>query len=143
MLLLLAAAPADAHWYGGGFWLGLGVGTLLTAPLWAPYAYASPYYYPYPYPYYYPYYPPYPAYASPAPPAGSVPPAATPTTPTPSLLTPSPPETGGPAPPAVREGTAGQTCDAVWVEGHYETHIRPGGQGVTVRIPGASQQICR
>jgi hypothetical protein len=152
VLPVLAVAPAEAHWHGG-FWFGVGTGTLLTAPLWYPYGYRAPYYYypyapsyPYAAPYYYPYYQPYPVYVAPVPSAGSPPPAempATPTTPTPSPLTPSSPGTGPASPPAASQGPAGQTCTAVWVEAHYETHIRTDGQATTVWIPAASQQICR
>lgn len=156
VLVVLAAVPAEAHWHGG-FWFGLGTGALLTAPFWWPYGYRAPYYYPYapyydpyasPYasPYYYPSYQPYPVYVPPAPSAGSAPAAgmpASPTTPTPSPLTPSSPGTGAAPPPATGEGTAGQQCATVWVEGHYETHIRADGQATTVWIPAVSQQICR
>jgi hypothetical protein len=162
LLLALAAAPVEAHWHAG-FWVGLGTGALLTAPLWwAPYGYpyaapyphgypyASPYpypyaAYPYAYPYGYPYYEPPPAQAVP-PPAGVAPPAAphpTPTTPTPSPLTPSPPSGAAPAPPAAGEGGIARQCETVWVDGHYETHSRPGGQITTVWVPAASRQICR
>jgi hypothetical protein len=138
LLVVAAATPVEAYWRAG-FWVGLGAGALLTAPFWSPYGY-----YPYPYPYYspyyppsYPYYAPYPVYAYPAPSTGAVPPAATPTTPTtptPSLLTP---------PPTAGEGAVARKCETVWVEGHYETHVGPSGQGSTVWIPGVSQQICQ
>jgi hypothetical protein len=147
LLVLLVAGPVEAYWRGG-FWIGLGTGALLTAPFWWPYAYGYPAY-PSPYPYYYPYSPypyylAYPGYAYPAPPAGSVPPPAspaTPTVPTPSPLTPSPP--AAPAPSGEASGGAPSKCETVWVEGHYETHVGPGGQAVTVWVPGGSRQVCQ
>jgi hypothetical protein len=137
LLVGVAAAPVEASWRVG-FWVGLGFPygwPYGHAPY--PYPYYAPYYYPH-YPYYaYPYAAPYPVYVYP-PPAASVPPAAapaTPTTPTPSPLTPSPPAAG--------EGATAQKCETVWVEGHYETHVGPGGQASTVWVPGASRQICQ
>jgi hypothetical protein len=122
-------------WSAGGFFLGLGVGTLLTAPWWYPPAYAYPAYPPaYTYPVYS--YPasPYPVYTPPAytyayPTYG--PPSAT--TPTPEPLSPPPP-----VPP-----TSAQSCQTVTVEGHYETRVLANGQRVTAWIPAYTQQICQ
>jgi hypothetical protein len=132
LLVVVAAAPVEAQWRAG-FWLGLGAGTLLTAPFWGPYGYSSPYYSPYYPPYYSPYsypsYQPYPIYGYP--PAAT---PATPMTPTPSPLTPPPPTAG--------EGAIARKCGTVWVEGHYETHVGPTGQASLMWLPGVSRPIC-
>ncbi len=149
-------------WGGGGFFLGLGIGTLLTAPFWYPPAYAYPAYtYPaYSYPVYsYPAYS-YPAYSYPAystytystyAPVYTPPTAGT--TPTPEPVSPSYPGSAEavPAPPsgAPPQGvpqppqTSMQNCQNVWVEGHYETRVMPNGQRVTSWIPAYSQQVCQ
>ena len=36
-----------------------------------------------------------------------------------------------------------QTCQTVWVEGHYETRVGPTGQPVTAWVPTHRQQICQ
>jgi hypothetical protein len=147
LLVLLVAAPVEAHWWGG-FWLGLGTGALLTAPLWWPCpAYPTYALYPYYYPYApYPYYPPYPSYAYPAPPVGAVPSPASPTTRTAlttSPLTEVPPAAPAPASSAETPSGTPLKCETVWVEGHYETHVGPSGQAATVRVPGGSRQLCQ
>jgi hypothetical protein len=146
------------HWHGGGccwgwggFAVGVGVGTLLTAPFWAGY----PVYAPYPaYPY--PAYPAYPAYPSTYP--AYAPGAAYPTTPPPPgppvyepsssmTLTPEPLSSAPGAPPApggtsaVAPPQAG--CETVTVAGHWETRIYPDGQRLTVWIPTSTRSICR
>ncbi len=165
LLIPVLAGPADAWWrgggfhhggwgggrFGGGFAFGLGVGALLTAPFWCcPSSYAYPAYGPaYAYPAYA-----YPAYSYPAysyPPYGTAeayayptyaPPPAAPsaTSPTPEPLS-SAPSSGTEAKPAPQAST--QNCQAVQVEGHYETRVLQNGQRVTAWIPAYSQQVCQ
>lgn len=157
VLVPVLAAPADA-WrggrghhrhggggrFGGGLFLGLGVGALLTAPWWyAPPAYAYPVYTPYPvYPAYTPAYPP-PSYGVPA---------YTPTYPTPEAVSPAPPGAmqpvpappSGSQPPAAQPPQASaQNCQMVWIEGHYETRVMADGQRFTSWIPSYQQQVCQ
>jgi hypothetical protein len=158
LLLPLLATPAAAWrggwrhghgWGAGGFFLGLGVGTLLTAPFWYRPAYAYPAYTPaYTYPAYsYPTYA-YPAYTPTyAAPAYSPPPAYMPpsfTTPTPEPLAPAPQGGAEAAPPASQPPQAStQGCETVWVEGHYETRVMANGQRVTSWVPAHTQQVCQ
>ncbi len=159
-------AAAQGHWRGGGrhhgggwgaggFFLGLGVGTLLTAPFWYRPAYVYPYPYPayayptYDYPAYAPAYaaPPYAAPAYSPPPAYMPPPGYTPpssTTPTPQPLAPAPQGGAEAAPPPSETPQASVlNCQNVWVEGHYETRVMPNGQRVTSWFPAHTQQICQ
>jgi len=153
VLIPMFALPAEAYrrHYGGqygrhhgGFFFGLGVGALLTAPFWYRPYYAYPVYTPvYTYPTYaYPAYayPPYayPTYTTPA----YTPPATAPsyTTPTPEPL--SPPQSGGAeAMPAPQSSS--QSCQTVLVEGHYETRVLQSGQRVTAWVPTHNQQVCQ
>lgn len=119
------------YYGGGGFFLGLGVGALLTAPYWYPPSYSYPVYAPaYPYPAYpYPAYP-YPAYGSPT---------YSPTYTGPSYApSPQAPAAG----PAESQVTV-QGCETVTVEGHYETRVMPTGERLTAWIPAHTEQVCR
>lgn len=158
LLVPLLAVPAEAdrwrhgrgggwhhggHRGHGGFWIGVGVGALVTAPWWYYPTYSYPVYYPYPVYYGYPAYAP--TYTT-AP--EYTPPPAT-MTPTPQPLSPAPqggtegapPQSGGQAAPPPPQTS--QNCQTVWVEGHYETRVMPNGQRVTVWVPAHSQQICQ
>jgi hypothetical protein len=172
LLVTLGAGPADAWGRGGyrggyyraagcygcgwaGFAVGLGVGTLLTAPLWYPRVYTYPAYVPaypaYPAPYVYPPYV-YPGYGYPAstypaytPPAtgytySQIGPGVPAAPPAPSAAPPTPPA-------APDESQAGPEpvpgpCRPVTVEGHYETRVLPGGQRETTWVPAYRAEIC-
>jgi hypothetical protein len=128
-----------------GFAVGLGFGTLLTAPFWYPRAYPYPAYvsaypaypappYAYP-PYGYPSYP-YPAYSAPV--VGQTEIQGVPGTAAPPPLPPAASRGGE----AESSEPATGTCHPVTVEGHYETRVLPGGQRETVWVPAYRAQIC-
>ncbi|MGH2668710.1 MAG: hypothetical protein ACRDH5_06260, partial [bacterium] len=61
-------------------------------------------------------------------------------------LAPPPATTPGSAPPPASSESpqsAIQTCETVWVEGHYETRVMPNGQRHTTWVPTHIQQRCR
>jgi hypothetical protein len=93
---------------------------------------------PYGYPAYVPAYPP-PRYPSP-PPAGPPPPPASGATTAPSTGTPAPGAAAGPS--DVPAGAKG-SCETITVEGHWETHVRPGGQQERIWVPTGTIQVCR
>ena len=166
------------HWHGfgwglGGFALGVGVGTLLTAPWWvytAPAYPAYPVYAPYPaYPVYpgYPAYPaaypsyavPYPAPPPPPPPGGS---QETPQEPlgsaVPGSLAPpaglsssgpqAPQDSSSVGPAPLSSGAASAPlppagCEAVTVAGHWEMRVYSDGQRLTVWVPTSTRSVCR
>jgi hypothetical protein len=151
------------HWHGGGccwgwggFAVGLGVGTLLTAPYWAyPRVYAAPAYPVYaPYPAY-PAYPGYPAaypeyapgtvYPTVPPPAGPpVREGSNSMTLTPEPLSPAPvAPPGSPAPGGASSAAPSHAgCETVTVGGHWETRVYPDAQRVTLWVPTSIRSIC-